>query len=84
MKKVCMSGILPRLGENGEWWSRAIGVNEMVYMLCGSMNCSYLDVWKNFLDILKLYKKEGMHLNDKCVEVFAKRMIFGSGRKIRW
>ena len=25
-KKVCVSGILPRLGENEEWWSRAKGI----------------------------------------------------------
>ena len=73
-KKVCVSGILPRLGENEEWWSRAIGVNESVHMLCESMSCTYLYVWKDFVDIFKLYKKDGVHLNDKKVEVFAKRM----------
>ena len=45
-----MSGILPRLDENEEWWSRVRGVNEREYMLCDSMNCIYLDVWENFAD----------------------------------
>ena len=49
-KKVCVSGILPRLDENEEWWSRVRGVNEREYMLCDSMNCIYLDVWENFAD----------------------------------
>ena len=42
-KKVCVSGILPRLGEKEEWWSRAMGINERAQMLCESMNCTYLD-----------------------------------------
>ena len=29
--KVCVSRILPRLGENEEWWLRALGVNERVH-----------------------------------------------------
>ena len=56
-KKVCVSENLPSLGEKEEWWSRAIGVNERVHMLCESMNCAYLDVWKDFIDSFKLYKK---------------------------
>ena len=69
-----MSGILPRLGENEEWWSRAIGVNERVHMLCESMNCTYLDIWEDFEGVFKQYKKDGVHLNDKGGEVFAKRI----------
>ena len=37
-KNVCVSGILPRLGENEKWGSRAEGVNERVDMLGESMN----------------------------------------------
>ena len=44
-----MSGILPRLDENEEWWSKALGVNERVHMSCESMNCTYLDVWDDFV-----------------------------------
>ena len=29
-KKVCVNGILPRLGENEEWWWRALGKNESI------------------------------------------------------
>ena len=54
--------MVPRLGENEEWWSGALGVNEMVHMLCESMHCSYLDVWEDFVDSSKLYKKDGVHL----------------------
>ena len=73
-KKVCVNGILPRLGENEEWWSRAIGKNERVQMLCKNMNCTYLDIWEDFVGSFKLFKKDGVHLNEKGVEVFAKRM----------
>ena len=38
------------------------------------MNCTYLDVWEDFVDSFKLYKKDGVHLNEKGVEVFGKRM----------
>ena len=69
-----MSGILPRLGENEEWWSRALGVHERVHMLYHNMNCTYLDVWEGFVDCFKLYKKDGVHLNEKGVEVFARRI----------
>ena len=69
-----MRRISPRLGENEEWRSRAIGVNEKVHLLCEYMNCTYLDVWEDFVDSFKLYKKDGVHLNEKEVEVFARRM----------
>ena len=43
-------------------------------MLCKSMNCTYIGVWEDFVDNFKLYKKDGLHLNDKGVEIVAKRM----------
>ena len=52
---------------NNEWWSRALGVNERVHMSCKSMNCTYLEVWEDFIDSFKLYKKDGVHLNEKGV-----------------
>ena len=45
-KKECVSAILPRLGENEEWWSRALSINERVKALCQNMNCFYLDMWE--------------------------------------
>ena len=73
-KKVCVSAILPRLGENEEWWSRALGINERVKALCQNMNCFYLDMWEDFVDSFQLYKKDGVHLNEKGLKVFANRM----------
>ena len=49
-----MSGILPRLGENEEWWSRGSGVNKTVHMLYESMNSTYFDVWLDFVGSFKL------------------------------
>ena len=43
-------------------------------MLCESMNCTCLDVWEDFVDSFKLYRKDGLHLIEKGVEVFPKRM----------
>ena len=43
-------------------------------MLCESRKYSYLNVWKDFVDSFKLYKRDGLHLNDKGVKVFARRM----------
>ena len=63
--------ILPTLGENEERWSRAIDVNKRVHLLCESMNCTYLDVWEDFVGSFKLYEKDGVHLNNKVVKVFA-------------
>ena len=54
-KKDCVNGILPRLSENEEWWS---GATERMHMLCESMNCTYLDVWEEFVVSFKLYKKK--------------------------
>ena len=70
-----MSGILPRLGEKEEWWSRAIGVNETVHMLCESMNCTYLGVWEDFVDSFKLYKKDGMRMNENGIEALKKEWM---------
>ena len=48
-KKVCVNEILPKLGENEEWWGRSLGVKEMVHILCENMHCSYLNVQKDFV-----------------------------------
>ena len=58
--------LLPRVGENEEWWSRALGVNERVPMLYESMNFTYLDVWEDFVESFKLYKRDGVHLMKKA------------------
>ena len=44
-----------------------------MHILCESMNCSYLDVWEDLVNSFKLYKKDGVHLNDKGLKVFSKR-----------
>ena len=67
-----MSGILPRLDENEEWWLKALGVNERVHMSCESMNCTYLDVWDDFVYSFKLYKKDRVNLKEKGVRSFCK------------
>ena len=69
-----MSGIILRLGEKEERWSRTIGVNERMHMLHMSINCTYLDVCEDFVDSFELYKKDSVHLNDKGTEVFPKGM----------
>ena len=38
-------------------------------MLCESMNCTYLDIWEDFVDSFKLYKEDVVYLNEKDVEV---------------
>ena len=43
-------------------------------MLYEGMNCTYFDIWEDFVGSFKLYKKDGVYLNEKGVEVFAKRM----------
>ena len=58
--------LLPRVGENEEWWSRALGVYERVPMLYESMNFTYLDVWEDFVESFKLYKRDGVHLMKKA------------------
>ena len=70
-RKVCVNGIL---GENEEWWSRALGINERVKALCPNMNCFYLDMWEDFVDSFELYKKDGVDLNEKGLKVSARRM----------
>ena len=37
-------------------------------------HCQGKDVWEDFVDSFKLCKKDGVHLNEKGVEVFARRM----------
>ena len=48
-KKICVSGVLPKLDENEAWWSRALGINERIKVLCPNMNCCYLNLWKDFV-----------------------------------
>ena len=73
-RKVCVSGILPRVGENEEWWSSALGVNERMKALCQNMNCCYLYLCVDFVTHFQLYKKDGVYLNKKGLKVFARRM----------
>ena len=51
----------------GELW-------EKMKALCPNMNCSYLGPQEDFVDSFQLYKKGGVHLNEKGLKVFARRM----------
>ena len=64
-KKVCVSGILPMLGEKG--------INERMEALFQNLNY-YLNLWEDFVDNFKLHKKDRVHLNEKGLKVFARRM----------
>ena len=45
-----------------------------MHMLYERMSCTYLDVWEYFVDSFKLYKNNGVHLNDKGFKVFSRRI----------
>ena len=50
VKKVCISGILPTLGKNEWWGSNVLGRNERMQMVFQNMDCSYLDIWGDFIE----------------------------------
>ena len=72
-RKFCVIGILPRLCENEEWWSREMCKWKGAYIMW-KYELYLFRCMEDFVDSLKLYKQDGVHLYDKWVDVFAKKM----------
>lgn len=64
-------GILPRLGHNREWISRAIGFNNRMERYCRDNRIEFIDVWDHFYGRGYLFARDGVHLSRKGVSVLA-------------
>ena len=63
-KPVLVTGVLPRLGESTEWYSRAMSLNQYVRRQCKSMGLGYVDLWDEFMDNRRFFRWDGLHLSD--------------------
>ncbi|KAK7085850.1 hypothetical protein SK128_008573 [Halocaridina rubra] len=66
-----MCGILPRLSQSSEWWSRAIGVNARMEVFCRENNIGFIDGWDHFTSRKHMYARDGVHLSNSGVSVLA-------------
>ncbi|KAK7070553.1 hypothetical protein SK128_011539 [Halocaridina rubra] len=66
-----MCGILPRLSQSSEWWSRAIGVNARMKVFCRENNIGFIDGWDHFTSRKHMYARDGVHLSNSGVSVLA-------------
>ena len=62
-KPVVVTGILPRRWATTEWYSRAIGLNSRVSMMCMDKGLQFVDAWDIFYGNNRLYSSDGLHLS---------------------
>ncbi len=81
-KNVVIVGILPRLFEKSEWFSRALGINIWLEQQCVIYNFTYLDLWDTLYNNRYYYSRDGVHLNFQgrafFTEVISNKIVVGA------
>ena len=71
-EKVLLCGIIPRMSEGMEWFSRAISLNERLSKECQEQNCMFLNVWDDFIDKPECFNRDRVHLSLKGRKMLAR------------
>ena len=66
---VIATGILPRIRASGEWYSRALSLNNSIERMCKTLGLGYVDLWEDFHKNNEYYLRDGLHLSDEGVRV---------------
>ena len=61
----------PRVGVRGEWESRALQLNQRIEQMCKDQGIIFVDIWDTFYEQVGLFKKDGLHFNEKGVKVLS-------------
>lgn len=61
--KFMVSGILPRIGAESQFYSKAFSTNSRLKSLCTHENVEFVDLWNHFYDQGMLFNRDGLHLN---------------------
>ena len=60
---IIISGIIPRIGAENTFYSKAFSINNRLKSLCIQEKVDYLDTWNDFYDQPTLFADDGLHLN---------------------
>jgi hypothetical protein len=60
---IIFTSILPRIGANHKFYSKAHYINNSLSAMCIRENIQFLNVWNNFYDEKCLFSGDGQHLN---------------------
>ena len=58
-----VSGILPRLNAENQFYNKAFSTNDRLKSLCSEENVEFINLWNHFYDERSLFNRDGVHLN---------------------
>ena len=61
--KFIVSGILPRIGAEKQFYNKAFSTNDRLKSLCLKENVEFINLWNHFYDQQILFNHDGLHLN---------------------
>ena len=61
--KFIVSGILPRIGAEKQFYNKAFSTNDRLKSLCSKENVEFINLWNHFYDQRILFNSDGLHLN---------------------
>ena len=61
--KFIVSGILPRIGAESQFYNKAFSTNNRLKSLCSEENVEFINLWNHFYDQQILFNRDGIHLN---------------------
>ena len=61
--KFIVSGILPRIGAEKQFYNKAFSTNDRLKSLCSKENVEFRNFWNHFYDQQILFNHDGLHLN---------------------
>ena len=61
--KFIVSGILPRIGAENQFYNKAFSTNDLLKSLCSKENVEFINLWNHFYAQQILFNHDGLHLN---------------------
>ena len=61
--KFIVSGILPRIGAENQFYNKAFSTNDRLKSLCSKENVEFINLWNHFYNQQILFNHDGLHLN---------------------
>ena len=61
--KFIVSGILPRIGAEKQFYNKGFSTNDRLKLLCSKENVEIINLWNHFYDQQVLFNHDGFHLN---------------------
>lgn len=58
-----VSGILPRIDAEKQFYNKAFSTNDRLKSLCSKENVEFVNLWNHFYDQRILFNRDGLHLN---------------------